>query len=95
MNFELHRSTNFTHFCHKNVASRIYALFYNKNFNFTRIFARILLVFLLKKCSYFARIFKKLSSYEEFVTLVRDNSYQHVTHEGGHYQGSEGGDEDT
>ena len=59
-----------THFCHKNVASRIYALFKNKNFNFTRIFTRILLVFLLKKYSYFARIFKEMSSYEEFVTLL-------------------------
>ena len=29
----------------------------------------ILLVFLFTKYSYFARIFKKLSSYEEFVTL--------------------------
>ena len=36
---------------------------------FTRIFARILLVFLFKKCSYFARIFKKMSSYEELDTL--------------------------
>ena len=37
---------------------------------FTRIFARILLVFLFKKCSYFARIFKKMSSYEELDTLT-------------------------
>ena len=36
---------------------------------FTRIFARILLVFLFKNCSYLARIFKKMSSYEEFGTL--------------------------
>ncbi len=68
LNFELHRSTMnlhqkmcwFTHFCRKNVASRIYALFKNKNFNFTRIFTRILFVFLLKKYSYFARIFEKI-----------------------------------
>ena len=37
---------------------------------FTRIFARILLVFLFKNCSYLARIFKKMSSYEEFGTLA-------------------------
>ena len=43
-----------------------YAPFPKKNFNFARIFVlfcsyfrRILLVFLLKKCSYFACIFKK------------------------------------
>ena len=37
---------------------------------FTHIFARILLVFLFKKGSYFARIFKKMSSYEELDTLL-------------------------
>ena len=39
---------------------------------FTRFFITktFLLVFLLKKCSYFARIFKKMSYYEEFAALV-------------------------
>ena len=42
---------------------------------FTRIFARILLVFLFKNCSYLARIFKKMSSYEEFGTLCQGSFY--------------------
>ena len=33
-------------------------------------FARSLLVFLLKRCSYFARIYTKLSPYEEFSILI-------------------------
>jgi len=37
--------------------------------NFARIFARISLVFLLKMRPYFARIFTKMSPYEELVTL--------------------------
>ena len=42
-------------------------VFYLKGTNF----ARISLVFLLKKCSYFARIFTKLSPYEEFSILMQ------------------------
>ena len=41
-----------------------------KNLNFARIFARISLVFLLQMRPYFARIFTKMSPYEELVTLV-------------------------
>ena len=37
--------------------------------NFARIFARISLVFLLKMRPYFARIFTKMSPYEELVAL--------------------------
>ena len=39
--------------------------------NFARIFARISLVFLLKMRPYFARIFTKMSPYEELVTLEK------------------------
>ena len=38
--------------------------------NFARIFARISLVFLLKIRPYFARMFTKMSPYEELVTLT-------------------------
>ena len=41
----------------------------HKDLNFARIFARILLVFLLKMRPYFARIFTKMSPYEELGTL--------------------------
>ena len=61
MNFELHRSADLRTFVVK--MSRV---------EFTCFFKTItliLLIFLLKKCSYIARIFKKISLYEEFVTL--------------------------
>ena len=45
--------------------------------NFARIFARILLVFLLKMRPYFARIFTKMSPYEELVTL-HPNCYLNI-----------------
>ena len=45
--------------------------FFVVNKNFARIFARISLVFLLKMRPYFARIFTKMSPYEELVTLFK------------------------
>ena len=44
--------------------------FFVVNMNFARIFASISLVFLLKMRPYFARIFTKMSPYEELGTLV-------------------------
>ena len=45
--------------------------FFVVNMNFARIFASISLVFLLKMRPYFARIFTKMSPYEELGTLLK------------------------
>ena len=77
----------FTHLCRKNKNSADLRTFVVKmlRVEFTRFFKTIILFYsyfcsyftriLFKKCLYFARIFKKMSSYEELVTLHHYQEY--------------------